>query len=133
VERASDDPSRFEVGASLHVAGDAVEVVESKLAGGRQVVRVDAGLKRGDVLEVPVESLPEPHAGSYYIFDLIGLSIESSDGTPAGRVRSVTPGVANDVVELESGMLLPLVAACVLDVDLERKVMVVERAFLTDG
>jgi ribosomal 30S subunit maturation factor RimM len=34
-------------------------------------------------------------------------------------VRDVLPGVANDVLELDTGILLPLVEECVLEVDLE--------------
>ena len=37
-----------------------------------------------------------------------------------GRVVQVVPGVANDVLELDSGLALPLVEACVREVDLAR-------------
>jgi len=35
-----------------------------------------------------------------------------------GVVRDVLPAPANDVLELDTGLLLPLVEACVRDVDL---------------
>ena len=41
----------------------------------------------------------------------------------------VEPGVANDVLELDSGLLLPLVEACVREVDLEARRIVVEPGF----
>jgi ribosomal 30S subunit maturation factor RimM len=34
-------------------------------------------------------------------------------------VRAVTPGVANDVLELDTGVLLPMIEDCVQTVDLE--------------
>ena len=37
---------------------------------------------------------------------------------PLGRVTDVVPGVANDVLELDSGLLLPLVGECVREIDL---------------
>jgi ribosomal 30S subunit maturation factor RimM len=33
-------------------------------------------------------------------------------------VKAVTPGVANDVLELDTGMLLPMVEDCVRSVDI---------------
>jgi ribosomal 30S subunit maturation factor RimM len=41
----------------------------------------------------------------------------------------VAAGVANDVLELDSGHALPLVSECVLDVDLERRRILVARGF----
>jgi ribosomal 30S subunit maturation factor RimM len=44
-------------------------------------------------------------------------------------VAQATPGVANDVLELDSGLLLPLVEACVREVDLDRGRIVVAAGF----
>jgi ribosomal 30S subunit maturation factor RimM len=41
----------------------------------------------------------------------------------------VQPGVANDVLELDSGLALPLVEACVRDVDLEAGRILVAQGF----
>ena len=46
VEQASDDADRFTVGATLLVAGEPAEVVESKRAGGRPVIRLDREVDR---------------------------------------------------------------------------------------
>jgi ribosomal 30S subunit maturation factor RimM len=40
---------------------------------------------------------------------------------------------ANDVIELESGELLPLVRTCVLDVDLDSRRVTIARSFATGG
>ena len=129
VEDASDDPKRFRVGASLHVAGEAAKIVESKRSGGRPVVRLDREAPRGAELEVDRAALPPPKPGEYYVFQLVGLDVESTDGTRLGEVKNVEPGVANDVLELDSGLLLPLVEACVREVDLEARRIVVEPGF----
>jgi len=129
VEDASDVPERFAVGAALHVAGERAEIVESKRARGRPVIRLDRQAPRGAVLEVDRDALPPPEPGEYYVFQLVGLDVERADGTRIGRVANVEPGVANDVLELDSGLLLPLVAACVRQVDLAARRIVVEPGF----
>lgn len=118
VEQASSDPERFALGVQLYVDGETAEIVESKRAGGRPVIRLDRQVPRGAELEVDRASLPEPEPGTYYVTDLVGLEVEEEGGEGLGRVAGVTPGVANDVLELESGVLLPLVDACVLEVDI---------------
>jgi 16S rRNA processing protein RimM len=133
VERASEDPARFEVGARLLVEGEPASVVESKVSGGRPVIRLDRSVERGSVLEVPRSELPPPADDSYYVTDLVGLEVVEQDGPVLGRVQDVAPGVANDVLELDSGLALPFVAACVLEVDLEARTILVAPGFADHG
>jgi 16S rRNA processing protein RimM len=128
VEDASEAEERFALGAQLFVNGEPVEIVESKRAGGRPVIRLDRPVERGAELQVPRNSLPEPEEGSYYVFQLVGLEVEE-EGEPLGRVVEVAPGVANDVLELDTGLALPLVDACVQEVDLDAGRIVVRRGF----
>lgn len=67
---------------------------------------------------MPRSRLPEPGEGSYYVADLVGLEVIDESGTPAGVVLEVLPGPANDVLALDTGVLLPLVEDCVREVDL---------------
>jgi ribosomal 30S subunit maturation factor RimM len=53
------------------------------------------------------------------VFQLVGLRVEEPDGRELGTVASVIDAPANDVLELDSGLLLPLVGACIRDVDLQ--------------
>ena len=129
VEDASEDPARFERGAKLLVAGAAAEVVERKRSGGRVVIRLDRPVERGAALEVRRNDLPEPEPGTYYAFQLVGLDVEEEGGRPLGTVTEVAAGVANDVLELDSGLSLPMVEACVREVDLERRRIVVSPGF----
>jgi 16S rRNA processing protein RimM len=133
VEEASEDPERFALGAHLHVDGEETEIVESKRAGGRPVIRLDREAPRGAALEVERASLPEPEAGSYYVTDLVGLEVEEEGGAQLGRVAVVIPGIANDVLELDSGVLLPLVDACVLEVDIRKGRILVAPGFGSRG
>ena len=130
VERASDDPERFAVGAVVYVQGERTEVVASKRgSGGRPVIRLDRDAPRGAELTVLRETLPPTAEGEYYAFQLVGLEVEEEGGRVLGRVAQVAPGVANDVLELDSGLALPLVEACVRQVDLEGGRIVIAAGF----
>jgi len=129
VENASEDPERFATGARLLVDGEPAEVVEAKRAGGRLVIRLDRPAARGRELQIRRADLPEPEEGSYYVFQLVGLDVTEAGGRALGKVTDVTPGVANDVLELDTGLALPLVEACVREVDLERRRILVAPGF----
>ncbi|MDQ2909808.1 MAG: ribosome maturation factor RimM [Actinomycetota bacterium] len=118
VEHGSENKERFAVGATLLVDGEPAKVVGSKRSRGRPVIRLDREAPRGAELAVPKSELPPPEEGSYYEFQLVGLEAEEEGGRALGRVAAVQPGIANDVLELDSGLLLPLVDACVREVDL---------------
>jgi 16S rRNA processing protein RimM len=119
VEHPTEAPERFEPGAKLRAAGETVRVEERKRSGGRLVVRLDRPMPRGTELQVPRSALPEPEHDSYYVFQLVGLEVEEQGGGRLGVVTDVVPAPANDVLELDTGLLLPLVEACVRQVDLE--------------
>ena len=130
VEEASAVPGRFARGARVYVGGEPATVVGTKLAGGRPVIRLDRAVPRGSALELPAGELPEPEQGSYYVFQLVGLEVVEEGGRRLGSVRDVEEGVANDVLELDSGALLPVVEACVRSVDLEGGRIVVAPGFV---
>jgi 16S rRNA processing protein RimM len=130
VEHASEAPERFSVGAQLYVDGERAEVVDSKRAGGRPVIRLDREPRRGAALEVDRTALlSEAGPDEYFVFQLVGLDVERTDGVRLGRVVNVEAGVANDALALDNGLLLPLVGACVREIDLNAGTIVVERGF----
>jgi 16S rRNA processing protein RimM len=129
VEEASEDPERFAAGATVYVGREPAGVVESKRSGGRLVVRLDRTVARGAALEIPRAELPPAGEDEYYVHELVGLRVEEEGGHVLGRVQDVVPGVANDVLELEGGIALPMVEECVRAVDLEEGRIVVARGF----
>jgi 16S rRNA processing protein RimM len=133
VERASQDERRFAVGATVWADGEPATVVLSRrVGGGRRAVKLDRPVERGVELAVPRDELPEPDDGGFYVFQLVGLAVEEEGGRTLGRVADVEPGVANDALALDSGLLLPLVEDCVLEVDLDEGRVVVARGY-ADG
>jgi 16S rRNA processing protein RimM len=133
VEEASDDPERFAEGTTLLVGGEPARVEESKRAGGRPVIRLDREVPRGAPIELDRGDLPEPEEGEYYAFQLIGLEVEEIGGDKLGRVSEISSGPANDVLELDTGLALPLVDACVREVDLDAGRILVRPGYKPDS
>lgn len=133
VEGASETRELFAVGATLLVGGEAATVVGSKQARGRPVIRLDRRVERGTVLAVPRDALAPTSEDEYYVFQLVGLQVAEQGGRILGTVADVAPGVANDVLELDSGQLLPMVEECVLSVDLEAGTILVAPGFSDFG
>jgi 16S rRNA processing protein RimM len=133
VEEASETRELFAAGAKLVVAGAEATVVGSKQARGRPVIRLDRRVARGTPLQVRREALAPTGEDEYYVFQLIGLRAEEEGGRMLGTVTDVSPGVANDVLELDTGVALPMVEDCVLAVDVEGGRIVIAPGFSTPG
>ncbi|MGH3136856.1 MAG: ribosome maturation factor RimM [Gaiellaceae bacterium] len=130
VEGASEDPSRFEVGAQLLVDGERATVVLSRQIGkGRRAIKLDRRAERGAELTVSRDVLPALGGGSYYVADLIGMEVVDEHGAHVGFVRDVAPGPANDALELDTGVLLPLVEDCVREIDLDGRRVLLNPGF----
>jgi 16S rRNA processing protein RimM len=130
VEGPSDRPGAFAVGAVVFANGEPLKIVSSKHGSQkRPVIRLERRVDRGAELAVPRDSLPPLGEDEYYSFQLVGLAVEEEGGRLLGRVRDVLDYPANDVLELDSGLSLPLVEACVRKVDLESGRIVVAQGF----
>ena len=130
VEGGSEDPARFEVGAKLLVDGEPATVVVSRRIGkGRRAIKLDRPAARGAELTVARTDLPSLKPGAYYVADLVGLWVENG-GTLLGVVVDVLPAPANDNLELDSGLLVPLVEDAVVEVDLEGRRIVLNAGFI---
>jgi 16S rRNA processing protein RimM len=120
VEQASDDPGRFARGATVYAGREPASVV-------------DREVPRGSLLELPASELPPAPEGEFYVFELVGLTAVEEGGRVLGRVLDVAPGVANDVLELEGGVALPMVEECVLAVDVEEGRVVIAPGFVPES
>ncbi|HEY8028127.1 MAG TPA: ribosome maturation factor RimM [Gaiellaceae bacterium] len=130
VEGPSDRSDLYAKGAELYVGGESAKVVVSRRGGGnRPVIRLDRPAARGAMLAVPRAALPPLGEDEYYAFQLVGLTVEEEGGRFLGLVEDVVDYPASDVLELDSGVFLPLVGACVRSVDLEGGRIVVNPGF----
>jgi 16S rRNA processing protein RimM len=129
VEQPSEDKRWWKTGATFLAGGTAVEVVAHRTSSGRPVIKVEPPVERGALLEVEREALPPTGEDEYYAFELVGLDVVEENGRILGTVKAVTPGIANDVLELETGVLLPMVEDCVQQIDLDARRIVVAAGF----
>lgn len=84
---------------------------------------------KGRDLWIPREEGQELGDDEYYIADLIDMEVVLEDGSHFGTLTDVMETGANDVYIVEradgSEVLLPAIADCILDVDLEENKMTV--------
>jgi 16S rRNA processing protein RimM len=81
---------------------------------------------RGAELRIGSDERKALEAGQFYIHDLIGLDVFTSEGEHLGRLTEVLQGVANDIYVTPKGMI-PALKQFVKDVDLGARKMIVER------
>ena len=130
VEGPSERSEAFASGAVLYADGEPLKIVASKRGSqNRPVIKLERQVARGATLAVPRDSLPALGDDEYYAFQLVGLVVEEEGGRLLGRVADVVDYPANDVLELDSGLSLPLVEACVRKVDLDGGRIVVTAGF----
>ena len=131
VENASRDDRRWAVGAAVIVEGASARVtLMRRVGGGRRAVRLDRPVSRGAVLYVRLADLPTPEPDSYDAFQLVGMPVVDDAGTSVGIVSEVLPGAANDNLELDTGVLVPLIEDAIREIDLEGRRIVVAAEFL---
>jgi 16S rRNA processing protein RimM len=130
VEGPSARSDAFARGTTVYVDGEPAKIAVSKRGSqGRPVIQLDRRVERGATLAVPRDELPPLEEDEYYVFQLVGLTVEEEGGRLLGRVSDVLDYPANDVLELDSGLSLPLVEACVRQVDIERGRIVIAPGF----
>lgn len=89
----------------------------------------DAALKcKGLHVAVPRTELPEADEGEYYWSDLIGLEVTNQQGVALGLVVELFETGANDVLVVKGDRerLIPYTDQAVLEIDLEKKTMLVD-------
>ena len=87
----------------------------------------------GSELFISKADLPKQEDGTYYWFDIIGLSVFTIDDEYIGRVESIIPTGSNDVFVVKGRVkeiLIPGIESVVLSIDLNKKIMTVD---LPDG
>ncbi len=141
VKIETDFPERFEAGNELTLlSGPQGSPRTYRVLGSREhkgmmllqlqgvETRDDADKLRGVEIVVPrheVKPLPE---GSYYIFDLIGLDVFDTQGSPLGKLAEVLHPGGNDVYVIrgEREILVAAVKQFIKEVDVSARRMVID-------
>ena len=131
VEHGSAEPGRYDIGAELLVDGVPARVeISRQVGGGRYAIKLDRPAARGAELAVRRDALAPLPEDTYYVADLVGLDVLDENDVRVGIVRDVLPGPANDVLELSTGALLPLVEDCVREIDLAGRRILLNPGFI---
>ncbi|MGI6296918.1 MAG: ribosome maturation factor RimM [Armatimonadota bacterium] len=80
--------------------------------------RNDAEDIRGAEFVVDVDELRQLPEDTFYIFDLIGLKVITTDGRECGEVTEIMHGGANDVYLTSTGLCIPALKEVVEKIDI---------------
>jgi 16S rRNA processing protein RimM len=116
----------FELGSTVRVADDDYEIIRRAGTDDRPLIKLegvdDPGSLRGEILLIEEELEDD----EYLVADLLGCEVPG-----LGRVERVLDAPSCALLEVgEDGHLVPLIGDAVKKIDLERKVIEVDRDFL---
>ena len=131
----TDFPERFKELGEVYIGSEAagrMRSIESvRLHKGSVLIKFEgidditaAENLRGAEIRIRESDLVPLEEGSYYIHDLIGLDVLTTEGENLGKVTEVLTGPAQDVYVTERAMI-PAVKEFVVSIDLQKKQIVV--------
>lgn len=136
IEILSDRPERFVPGARMFAGETEVVIATARPHQGRMLVcfehvadRDDAERMRGVVLAIEREEATPLPPGSYYPFQLEGLTVVDPAGEELGTLLRVDEGAAHDLWIVRArgrDVLVPAVREIVKKVDLDARTIVVD-------
>ena len=136
VKVLSDIESRFEIGSVIHLGGHPVHII--KVHPHKDVLRIhfdsintrdEAEKYKGSYLTINEKQaigLPE---STYYLHEILGLTVYDEQGETVGHVNEVLKTGANDVYVVQHhakpDLLLPAIRDVILRIDLQMKTMTI--------
>ena len=137
----SDVPHRFDVGQDLYIGDESYCITSSAHIPSAHVILMFRGVDSldaarllvGELLTVPLASVPSPPEGEYFHYQLLGLRVLTEEGEDLGQVSEILETGSNEVyvVSGDAGQLLiPALFDVVLKVQVDEGFMVVR---LLDG
>jgi len=139
VEVLTDFPDRFRQLRTVYL-GDKHAPAEVRLAelreGGRQAIvqfkgfdnPEDAAALRDQLLFIPVEEAVPLEEGQYYVYQVVGLTVQADTGETLGVLSDVLFTGGNDVYVVRKDgreLLIPVLEDVILNVDLSARTMLV--------
>lgn len=137
----TDFPERLESGKSVFLGRRHVEktIASFKVSGVRGLIRFtdihnpeDADRFKNQIVYVQEEALPELPEGEFYHHELIGLHVQDEQQKALGELVEIITTGANDVYVVRdpadetNEMLIPAIPDVILEIDIEKKIMVVK-------
>ena len=133
----TSNEERFRPDSVLLLDGAPVRVLDVRRPKGYPCVKFEgyhdrtaAGALAGTIIEVDESDLPELQEGEHYVYDLVGLTVVTTDGDAIGRLHEVLHTAANDVYLVRrpgaADALVPAIADVVVEVDIAGGRMVID-------
>ena len=111
VQLTTDRLDRLAPGSTLFAAGRTMIVITSRAAGnGRMIARFDAFTDRTAAERVTNAELfaaPVADPDALWVHEIIGLPVVDQTGVERGTCRAVVANPAADLLELDTGALVP--------------------------
>jgi 16S rRNA processing protein RimM len=108
---STDRTERLDVGSRLRAPSGWLTVARATPSGGRWLVHFDEITDRTSaerMANTPLFASPIDDPDAVWVHDLIGARVVETDGTDRGRCVAVVANPAADLLELESGALVPM-------------------------
>lgn len=140
IEPLTDDPGRFSLLERVTVEksdglAQVMKIEKARVVKQRVILklsdltnRTEAEAWRGAEIKIPQHECLPLAAGSYYIFDLIGLQVVTAAGTVIGEITQVMDLPANDVYVVQSETreyLIPAISEVIKNIDLDAGLMTI--------
>lgn len=112
VRLSSNRPERLDPGSRLWIGGWREVVSSAPVPGSDRWVVTFVGVEDRTAAERLVNATvwaePLEDDDAVWVHQIIGARVRDADGVDRGRCRSVIANPANDLIELESGALIPV-------------------------
>ncbi len=136
----TDDPKRFaklkKVTISTDQTTQELMVEKAKEFKGKVLLRLkqvenptEAKKLVGGFIQIERDQIVKLPAGRYFIFDIIGLEVLTTNGEKIGKIKEVVSLPANDVYLVEGEKRqydIPAIKKVVKKIDLKKKQMIIE-------
>lgn len=141
VELHTDFPERFAPEVVVYLGEDLEEAtISSARPHQGQILlqfegitdRSQADALRGVWIFVSEDDAVSLEEGTYYVHDIIGLSVQTTSGELLGTVEHVMPTGANDVYIVQTPgddrreILIPAIEEVIKEIDLDQGIMIIE-------
>ena len=128
---------RFTPGQVLLIGGEPARILHVASPKGYPCVQFEgitnrnkADSLKGTMIEIDETDLPELPPSEYYVHDLMGLTVYTTDDEKLGRIGDILHTGANDVYVVrlkgQKDILIPAIADVITEVDLSNRRMTVD-------
>mgnify|MGYP002539641094 CR=1 FL=1 len=132
-----DDPTIYDHLEYIYINGRRYEIIRNRLHKNCEIVAIEgiehieqAETLRNQIVTIEREALGVLPEGTYYIADLLGLTVKTLEGELLGIIEEVIHTGSNDVYVLKSEnpnpILIPVIDQVVKEVNIEAGYVLVE-------